>query len=60
MWIDRVPTTENLSDLPCEEQYDLLWQSATERWEPRLHNEFGQPNTWSSLALEIEGPKADV
>ena len=50
LWVSRVPTERNISDLPSRELYSLLqWLGA--RWaSPVLHTDFRNPQAWRAIA----------
>ena len=52
MQIERVPTDENIADLPSREDYRLLEQIPAERIEPTISKEFLDPQSWEALRLE--------
>ena len=49
--VDRVPTEDNLSDLPSREEYELMKLAGIERVQPKLDSEFQNPCAWESLRL---------
>ena len=36
LWISRVPTDDNIADLPSREEYDLLFKLGAQWWEPQI------------------------
>lgn len=36
LWIERVPTDENIADLPSREDYELLRKLDAQWWEPKI------------------------
>ena len=49
--VDRVPTEENISDLPSREEYELMKTAGIQRVQPKLDREFQNPCAWESLRL---------
>ena len=52
MHIDRVPSEENISDLPSREQYELLGKLEAERVTPFLHPLAGCVQQWELIGSE--------
>ena len=52
MLVDRVPTKDNIADLPSREQYKLLELMGTVRVEPFLDSMFWDEKAWDTLQLE--------
>ena len=52
VWVERVPTEENLADLPSRECYALLEKLGAVRVEPILANIFAEAQAWSSLSIK--------
>ena len=52
MFVDRVPSTENISDLPSREQYELLAALGAQFVDPELDECFRQPASWRALQLK--------
>lgn len=46
VWIDRVPTKDNIADLPSRECYDLLGRLGAERVAPRFASIWWTPEAW--------------
>ena len=51
LWIERVPTKENLADLPSREKYELLHAMGAIWLPPILDDEFRSPGAWRSISL---------
>ena len=51
LWIERVPTKENLADLPSRESYELVGSIGGVWTPPWLEDAFWQPCKWESVAL---------
>jgi hypothetical protein len=51
LWVERVPTKENLADLPSREEYALLQQMGSVKATPQLDKAFWQPDKWETVAL---------
>ena len=51
MQIERVPTSENVADLPSREEYGLLRQLGSKFVQPHLEPSFWKPSAWSALSL---------
>ena len=51
MQIERVPTSENIADLPSREEYGLLKQLDSKFVQPHLESSFWEPSAWSALSL---------
>ena len=52
MIVDRVPTKDNIADLPSREQYTLLELMGTVRVEPFLDSMFWDEKAWDTLQLQ--------
>ncbi len=53
MKVDRVPSDENIADLPSRESYDLLRSRGASYVQPHLDGLFWQPQSWESLSLRF-------
>ena len=53
--VDRVPTDDNIADLPSRECYDLVERLGGVRIEAKLDDMFCAPEAWSSLSAESPG-----
>ena len=51
MVVDRVPTKENISDLPSREEYRLLGLMDTKWMEPILDEMFWTDKAWNTVQL---------
>lgn len=51
MWIERVASKDNISDLPSREEYDLMQKLKAQWREPWFHSSFLQPQAWQHLCL---------
>ena len=51
MWVERVPTKENISDLPSRQRYQLLKKMRARFVAPVLDGAFHQPEAWEALSL---------
>ena len=51
VYVDRVPTEENLADLLSREEYDLLRWIGAVKVPARLDDRFYEPGAWKSLTL---------
>ena len=51
LFIQRVPTDENIADLPSREEYALLRAIGAQCVPPRMDTEFWHPWTWEALSL---------
>ena len=49
--VERVPTKENIADLPSREEYDLLLKIGSSWIEPILDKAFCKPSAWDALAI---------
>ena len=57
IWVERVPTKDNIADLPSRESYGLL-QAMGARWvEPVMDDAFLEPTKWEHAALVNSGPR---
>ena len=52
MHIERVPTDDNIADLPSREDYRLLQQLKAEFVRPAICDEFLDPCSWDALRLD--------
>ena len=52
LWVDRVPTKVNISDLPSREEYGLLHAMNTKFVEPVLDEMFWSHQAWDTVALK--------
>ena len=50
LWIDRVPTDDNIADLPSRTEYELLYAHGAKFVDPCLDEIFWQPEAWSTLS----------
>jgi hypothetical protein len=51
LWVERVPTAENIADLPSRESYSLLQRLGAVFVEPMLDPVFRRPDAWEALSL---------
>ena len=51
-FIERVPTKDNISDLPSREQYELLDKLGASWRKPWLDDMFWRPDAWAALSLK--------
>jgi len=51
LWIERVPSHDNIADDPSRENYDLLKALGAVYWEPVVPREVWEPDAWESVAL---------
>jgi hypothetical protein len=51
LWVERVPTEENIADLPSRESYSLLQRLGAVFVEPMLDPVFRRPDAWEALSL---------
>ena len=51
LYVDRVPSKNNIADDPSREKYDLLHRMGAIRAVPYLHTRFLHPKRWESLRL---------
>ena len=51
MVIDRVPSKDNLADLPSREEYSLMHKIGAQNVEARMHPDFCSPTAWEALKL---------
>ena len=51
MWVERVPTKENLADEPSRERYALLEYMGARSIEPVLDDVFLEAQTWRALSV---------
>ena len=51
MVVDRVPTKDNIADLPSREKYDLLHAMGTSFVEPVIDNMFWDSTAWDTVKL---------
>jgi hypothetical protein len=54
MFIDRVPTDDNIADLPSREDYRLLQTMRSKQVIARLDPMFCDPAAWNSLSVKAE------
>ena len=52
IWVDRVPTKENISDLPSREEYSLVRKLGASYVEPVMDDAFWSPDAWKTLSLK--------
>ena len=52
LWIERVLTDDNVSDLPSRESYALMNEMKAVWVAPKLDKAFHTPSTWESVALD--------
>ena len=52
LWIERVPTDDNFSDLPSRESYALITEMKAVRVASKLDKAFQTPSTWETVALD--------
>ena len=50
-WFDRVPTSDNIADLPSRESYGLVEQLGGQWTKPVLHDSFSQLDSFEALSL---------
>jgi len=50
-WVERVPTADNIADLPSRESYELLKGMRAKRVEARLDASFTDSQAWESLCV---------
>ena len=55
MWVERVPTADNIADLPSREDYMLLTKMGSEWARPVLDDAFWSPQEWENVSL-LSGP----
>ena len=55
LWVSRVPTDENIADLPSREKYQLLWAMGAKHRKPHLDRRFWYPEAWESVSLQRAG-----
>ena len=51
IWVQRVPTDDNIADLPSREKYGLLERIGAVHTEPFLGPEFWHPEAWEALSV---------
>ena len=51
LFVQRVPTADNIADLPSREEYKLLHVIGAMYREPCLDAAFWQPDAWTALSL---------
>ena len=51
IWVERVPTKENIADDPSRERYGLLELMQARRVRPFLDKVFLESQTWESLSV---------
>ena len=54
LWVERVPSSENISDPPSRESYKLMERVGARFVAPKLDRIFEEPHTWEALALAID------
>ena len=52
VWVERVPTEDNIADHPSREEYALLRKIGAKRLEPRLDSMFDNAQTWEALSIQ--------
>ena len=52
--VERVPTQENVADLPSREEYGLMHAIGAEFVAPELHADFYHPSAWRALSLNTD------
>ena len=52
LWVDRVPTKENIADLPSRTEYQLLLDMGARFVNPVLDDMFWKPEAWSELSAK--------
>ena len=52
LWVDRVPTKENIADLPSRMEYQLLLDMGAQFVKPVLDDMFWKPEAWSELSAK--------
>ena len=52
LWIERVPTDDNIADLPSREDYDLLERIGAQWLPPVIDEAFLEPAAWSALTVK--------
>ena len=53
LWIDRVPTKDNIADLLSRMDYQLLLDMGAQFVEPLLDDMFWKPEAWSELSAKF-------
>ena len=51
VWVARVPTDDNIADLPSREDYSLLRLLRAVRVEPVFHHLFLDAQSWDALSV---------
>ena len=51
IWLERVPTDDNISDCPSRQDYRLLQQLGAVWAEPKMEKAFLEPDDWRNVAL---------
>lgn len=51
LWVDRVPTKDNVADLPSREDYVLLGERGSKWVRPQMAEAFFDPTKWEAVAL---------
>ena len=51
LWVDRVPSAENIADPPSREAYDLMSAIGAAWVAPALDEELATPSAWRSLRI---------
>lgn len=54
LWISRVPSKENIADLPSRQQFELLNNLGAKWVSPKLADDYWQPDSWHALKLRHE------
>ena len=57
--VERVPSKENIADLPSREEYQLMQTMGIQRVPAQLSDAFHEPQAWSSLSLVLNLPELD-
>ena len=52
IWVDRVPTHDNIADDPSREHYELLDKLGAVSIDPVLDHCFTKPESWEALQLQ--------
>ena len=62
-WIERIPTDDNISDLPSRESYGLMRAMGAVWVAPKLDEAFREPCIWESNAMDdpvLPGPRTQT
>ena len=54
LYVERVPTDDNIADLPSREAYDLLKSMGVVAVEAKLDRMFCCPEAWESLSAPMQ------